>query len=114
MCDISLQVAKLEEVYGLKKYVAQITYLNLSDNPLCDDKSYRCDMCSCLGHGQLIGSVLLFHIFGWWWQFAPSPQGWMVVGRACYLAISFPRILSKRSILFTAHCPWFTQADSPA
>ncbi len=35
------QVAKLEEVYGLKKYVPGLTYLDLSDNPICDDKSYR-------------------------------------------------------------------------
>lgn len=37
----SNQISKLEEVYGLKKYVPQITYLDLSDNSLCDDKSYR-------------------------------------------------------------------------
>jgi hypothetical protein len=36
-----LQLAKLEEVYGLKKYVPQLTYLDLSDNPLSEDKSYR-------------------------------------------------------------------------
>jgi hypothetical protein len=35
------QVAKLEEVYGLKKYVPQLTYLDLSGNVLCEDKSYR-------------------------------------------------------------------------
>ncbi len=35
------QVAKLEEIYGLKKYVSQLTYLDLSGNALCEDKSYR-------------------------------------------------------------------------
>lgn len=35
------QISKLEEIYGLKKYVPQVTYLDLSDNPLCEDKSYR-------------------------------------------------------------------------
>jgi len=38
----TFQITKLEEVYGLKKYVPQITVLDLSDNPLCEDKSYRC------------------------------------------------------------------------
>lgn len=35
------QVSKLEEIYGLRKYVSQITYLDLTGNALCDDKSYR-------------------------------------------------------------------------
>ncbi|KAG1679410.1 hypothetical protein FOA52_007701 [Chlamydomonas sp. UWO 241] len=34
-------VAKLEEVYAIKKYSPLLTALDLSDNPLCDDKSYR-------------------------------------------------------------------------
>ena len=37
-----LQISKLEEVYALKKYTPQLTYLDMSDNPLSDDKSYRC------------------------------------------------------------------------
>lgn len=41
-------MSKLEEIYGLKKYVPQLTYLDMSDNPLCDDKSYRCEGS---GHG---------------------------------------------------------------
>ena len=35
------QITKLEEVYAIKKYVPQLTYLDMSDNPLSDDKSYR-------------------------------------------------------------------------
>ncbi|KAJ9527642.1 hypothetical protein QJQ45_025918 [Haematococcus lacustris] len=37
----SNQVAKLEEVYGLKKYVPQLTSLDMTNNTLCEDKSYR-------------------------------------------------------------------------
>jgi hypothetical protein len=29
-------------VYAIKKYMASLTYLDCSDNPLCEDKSYRC------------------------------------------------------------------------
>lgn len=36
------QVTKLEEIYGLKKYVPNLTFLDLSGNTLCEDKSYRC------------------------------------------------------------------------
>ena len=36
------QVAKLEEIYGLKKYVPSLTHLDLSGNALGEDKSYRC------------------------------------------------------------------------
>ncbi len=35
------QVTKLEEIYGLRKYVPKLTTLNLSGNGLCEDKSYR-------------------------------------------------------------------------
>ncbi|GAX73782.1 hypothetical protein CEUSTIGMA_g1233.t1 [Chlamydomonas eustigma] len=37
----SNQILKLEEVYAVKKYVPQLKFLDMSDNPLCDDKSYR-------------------------------------------------------------------------
>ncbi len=37
----AVQISKIEEVYAIKKYTPQLTYLDISDNPLCDDKSYR-------------------------------------------------------------------------
>ena len=41
----------MEEVYGLKKYVPLLSYLDMSDNPLAEDKSYRwlcVHVCACL------------------------------------------------------------------